>query len=148
MTADTIQAYATVAGLALAAVGLPLVLIQLAELQRSVRSAAHAAIYEHEVAFRSELVERPHLRRYFFDGADIDPDDAEFARVVTLAEMFLNYLEHMVVTIDSVGRGNRPSIERFVSSALAQSPILRRQLESRCVAHSHALLRFLKPPAH
>jgi hypothetical protein len=141
--AETIQAYAAVIGLLLAFIGLPLVVLQLSELQRSARSAAHAAIYEQGASFRAHLIERPHLRKYFFDGVDIAATDPEYERVVTLAEVFLNYLEHVTVMIDSFGRGNRAALEGFVRNALARSPIMRRHLENDPALYSHALRRYL-----
>jgi hypothetical protein len=141
--AETIQAYAAVIGLLLALVGLPLVVLQLNELQRSARSAAHAAIYEQGASFRAHLVERPYLRKYFFDGVDIATTDPEYDRVVTLAEVFLNCLEHVAVMIDSFGRSNRTALEGFVRNALSRSPIMRRHLQNDPDLYSHALRHYL-----
>ena len=143
MAADIVQAYAAVAGLILALIGLPCVLVQLRELQRSVQGSAHAAMYAQAADFRSHLVAFPHLRKYFFDGTDIAPDHEDYDRTVTIAELFLNYLEHIAVMGDSFGRQNRAALDRFCRHALARSPILRRRLSENRESYSHALQYFL-----
>ena len=143
MSAETLQAYVSLAGLVLALVGLPILFLQIRAIQRSVRSAAHAAIYAQAADFRAHLVERPHLRGYFFDGVDIAPEHPEYERVVTIAELFLNELEHITVMADSFGRENRPALERFARLALARSPILRRRLREDPDAYSDVMRRYL-----
>lgn len=143
MTAEFLQAYVSVAALILAMIGLPILFVQIRELQRSVRSGAHAAIYEQAADFRSHLVQYPHLRRYFFEGREIAHDHEEYDRVVTIGEMFLNQLEHIAVMGDTFGRRNRESLDRYVRNALENSPILTRRLTENPAAYSHALGRFL-----
>ncbi len=139
MSPEMLEAVASLATFALALVGLPFLIIQLRHLQRSVESGAHAAIYSQGSDVRAHLVEHPHLRPYFFDGADIDPDDPEYPRVLSIAELFLNYLEHVAVLGDTLGAHNRASLDRFVRNSLARSPVLRRRLEEDPASYSHAL---------
>lgn len=143
MTPDSLQAYASVAGLILATIGLPVLLLQIRELQRSVRSGAHAAIYEQAADFRSHLVQYPHLRPYFFDGREIAPDHEEYDRVVTIGEMFLNQLEHIAVMADSFGRENKGALHRYVRNALENSPVLLRRIAENPAAYSPALVGFV-----
>ena len=142
MSAETLQAYASLAGVILALVGLPILIVQIRALQRSIQGRAHGAMYAQGANVRSHLVEYPHLRKYFFDGAEIGPEDEEYDRVVTIAELFLNYLEHIAVMEDSFGRGNRAALQRFVRYTLDRSPVLRRTLAENRPAYSDALTRF------
>ena len=139
MSAETLQAYVAVAALLVALVGLPIIIVQLRELQRAVRSQAHAAIYSQAADFRSHLVAHPQLRPFFFAGVPIDADHPDYLRVITIAELYLNYLEHIAVTVDSFGRRNRPSLERFVRNALERGPVLRERLRESPAAYSDAL---------
>ena len=143
MSVDMLQALISGAGLLLALVGLPILIVQLRELQRSVRGGAHAAIYEQASEFRAHLVEHPRLRKYLFDDAEITPDHSDYDRVLSIAELYLNYLEHVTVMGDSFGKGNRPALDRFVTSALAASPVLRRRLSEQRDFYSPALSRRL-----
>ena len=142
MSIEALQAYVSLAGLILAIVGLPILILQIRAIQRSIRSGAHAAIYAQAADFRSHLVDHPHLRKYFFDGVEIEPDDPEYDRVVTIAELFLNEIEHITVMGDSFGSGNRPALERFARHALDSSPIMRRRLKENRAAYSDVFDRF------
>ena len=147
MPTESLQLLLSLGGLLVALVGLPLLYVQLRDVKRSLRSGTHAAMYEQAANVRAHLVEYPHLRRYFFDGADIAPEHEEYDRVVTIAEVFLNYLEHIAVLGDSFGRENRPALDRFTRITLQNSPILRRHLQQHRESYSDALHRYLATDA-
>ena len=144
MTTETLQLYLSLCGLLIAAIGLPLIYMQLRGLQKSILTATHAAMYQQAAEFRAHLIQYPHLRKYFFDGWEITPEDEEYSRVVTLAEIFLNYLEHIAVLGDSFGMQNRPALDRFSRVAFEKSPILRQHLTQNQASYSDTLQRFLK----
>ena len=137
-----LQAYAAFGGVAVALVGLVFVLLQLKGLEQSVRLGAHTAMYGQGADFRGHLVAYPHLRKYFFDGAPIDAGHEDYERALTIAELYLNYLEHVAVTVDSFGERNRPALERFIKDALAKSPILKQRLAEHPAGYNQALLRY------
>lgn len=139
-----LQELVSLAGLIIAAVGLPLLYFQLRGVQRSLRSATHAAIYEQAADFRGYLIQYPHLRKYFFGSAEITPAHDDYHRVVTLAEIYLNYLEHIAVLGDNFGSENRPALDRFTRNALDRGPILRQHLTENQALYSDALNRFLE----
>lgn len=145
MSAELLQVYIGLLGLALAFVGLPFLFAQLRDLKRSVQSSAHAALYAQGADVRAHLIEYPHLRKYFFDGAEIAREHEDYDRVVTIAELFLNHLEHIAVLGDSFGQENRPGLDRFCTVALQRSPILRTHLEQNRSSYSDSLGRFLAP---
>ena len=144
MTHETLQLTFSIAGLLIAAIGLPLIYKQLRGLQKSILTATPAAMYQQAAEFRAHLIQYPHLRKYFFDGWEIAPEDEEYSRVITLAEIFLNYLEHIAVLGDSFGMQNRPALDRFSQVAFEKSPILRQHLTRNQASYSDTLHRFLK----
>jgi hypothetical protein len=144
MTHETLQLTLSIAGILIAAIGLPLIYMQLRGLQKSILTATHAAMYQQAAEFRAHLIQYPHLRKYFFDGWEIAPEDEEYSRVITLAEIFLNYLEHIAVLGDSFGMHNRPALDRFSQVAFEKSPILRQHLTRNQASYSDTLQRFLK----
>ncbi|MGH7445603.1 MAG: hypothetical protein ACREKM_12025 [Longimicrobiales bacterium] len=147
MSTESFQLLLSLGGLLAALVGLPLLYVQLRDVKRALRSGTHAAIYEQAANVRAHLIEYPHLRRYFFEGVDITPEHEDYDRVVTIAEVFLNYLEHIAVLGDSFGRENRPALDRFTRIALQNSPILRRHLREHRDAYSDSLHRYLETDA-
>lgn len=142
MSFETSQLLLSFCGLFIAAVGLPLLYFQLRDVKRSIRVATHAAIYEQAAEFRSHLVMYPDLRKYFFDGVEISATDENYSRVMTLAEIFLNYLEHIAVLGESFGSENKPALDAFIKSALKSSPILRQHLTESPDLYSEALRQF------
>lgn len=143
MSLETVQVVVSAGGLLLALVGLPTLFLQIRELQRSVQGQVHGAMYAQAAEFRSHLIQYPELRKYFFDRVEIAPADPQYDRVVTIAESYLNYLEHIAVMEDSFGRANRQSLERFCRNALEQGPILRRRFEENRAGYSHTLARLI-----
>lgn len=137
------QTYAAFGGLAVTVVGLALVIMQLRQVELSLRSSAHAALYEQASSFRTHLVAYPHLRRFFFEGASIEPSDADYDRVITIAELFLNHLEQIAVTIKSLGRDNRAALESFIKDALDKSPMMKQHLAANRSRYSPALIRYI-----
>lgn len=143
MSLEILQLIVSIGALLVAAVGVPLLYYQLRGVRRTIYSTTHAAIYEQAADFRAHLVEYPHLRKYFFDGVEITPEHDDYERVVTLAELYLNYVEHIAVLGDRLGGENRPSLERFSRVALDKSPILRQHLSDNNAAYSDTLNRFI-----
>jgi hypothetical protein len=143
MSIEILQVLLTMGGLVIAAVGVPLLYFQLREVERSIHAATHAAMYDQAANIRSYLIQYPYLRKYFFDGSEITAEHEDYDRVLTLAEIFLNYLEYIAVLGDSFGRENRPALDRFCKIALQRSPILRKHLSENRDSYSNALHRFL-----
>jgi hypothetical protein len=143
MSTETAQLLISLCGLIIAIIGIPLLYFQLRDLRRSLQIAAHSATYEQAATFRSQLVEYPHLRKYLFDGEVIQPENPDYARAVTIAETFLNYLEYIAVLKDSFGKENDPALVSFVRAALAGSPIMRQHLASHPQLYSEKLRGFL-----
>ncbi|GJL90801.1 hypothetical protein [Hyphococcus sp.] len=133
---ETLEAYVAAGGLAVTIVGFAFIIVQIRQIERSVRSGAQAAIYTQAADFRSHLVAYPELRPLFFDGADIDQTHPDFSRALTLAELFLNYLEQIAVQGGNFDGGDRRAWESFVRLTLAASPIMKRRLEENKSAYS------------
>lgn len=142
--AASLQAYAALGGVVIALIGLVFVILQLRGLEQSVRIGAHTAMYGQAAEFRAQLVAYPHLRKYFFDGVAIEAGHEDYDRAVTIAELYLNYLEHIAVTLDSFGAKNRAALDGFIRSALAKSPLLKQRLADNPAGYNQMLLGYLR----
>ena len=80
MSVDYFQLILSIIGLLIAAIGLPLLYMQLRGLRKSILTATHAAMYHQAAEFRAHLIQYPHLRKYFFDGWEIEPEHEDYAR--------------------------------------------------------------------
>ena len=114
----------------MAATGVPIGLIQLFRLNGSIRNAAMSALYGRSNEIRKLFLDRPELRKYFFDGADISEDDPAYGVVVTIAEMFLNLQEEKTVLRADIG-GDWPTWRDGRDALVANSPIVRHVLKTR-----------------
>ncbi|MAW79110.1 MAG: hypothetical protein CMI63_02650 [Parvularcula sp.] len=139
---ETLENYIDLAGLAATIIGFIFIIVQVRQLGRSVRSGAQSAIYDQAADFRAHLVAYPELRPFFFEGVDIDPSHPDYNRALTIAELFLNYLEHIAIQGGNFDGADRRAWERFVREALDESPLMARRLAERPHAYSPQLRRF------
>jgi hypothetical protein len=142
MSIETAQLVISLCGLVIAIIGIPLLYFQLRDLRNSSQVAAHSATYEQAAAFRAHLVEYPHLRKYFFDGVPLAADSPDYDRAVSIAEVFLNYLEYIAVLRDNFGKENDEALESFVLAALDGSPLMAHHLATNPRLYSEKLVRF------
>ncbi|MBA28405.1 MAG: hypothetical protein CME95_06560 [Hyphomonadaceae bacterium] len=136
----TIQNWLQLGGLLTTLFGFLLVLIQIRRLGQSVRASAHAAIYAQASDFRSHLVKHPELRRYLFDGIEIRENHPDYQRVVTLAELLLNYLEHLSIEKSNFANHDGNAWRNFIKQALDACPVAKERLAENSVAYSPHLL--------
>lgn len=138
---DDLKTIVLLAGIFLQLVGLVVVIYQLKKVNTSIRVAAQAALYQQSSSVRSLLVERPALRRYFFDGERADVDSEEYDRIKTIAEMFLNYLEHLVIQQESLRKADFAAWSAFVYRTISASPIMQELLYAEPRIYSKDLVQ-------
>ena len=131
------------AGLGLTFLGFFLIYLQIRQLSQSARASAHAAIYSQAADFRAHLIANPELRKYFFDGVSIEPGHPDYDRAVTLAEVFLNYLEHLAVQKSTFAGEERKVWTRFATQAVQASPLLAARISENRAAYSRRLTSIL-----
>ena len=140
---ETIRIAVDISGLAITLAGFIFVIVQIRRLGQSIRTTAHAAIYSQASDFRAHLMAYPELRKYFFDGIDVQRGEPDYERAVTLSEVFLNYLEHLAVQKSHFAGSDRDAWIKFAGLALANSPVTKRRLRKNGANYSPALLELL-----
>ncbi|MEQ9436122.1 hypothetical protein [Hyphomonas sp.] len=144
MDPETIRMVVDVSGLAITLAGFVFVIMQIRRLGQSIRTTAHAAIYSQAADFRTHLMTYPELRKYFFDGANIETGHPDYERAATLSELFLNYLEHLSVQKSHFAGTDGTAWIKFAGQSLERSPISRRRLQENEAAYSPKLLALLR----
>lgn len=127
------------AGLVLQAGGLVIIIYQLSRLNLSIRVSAQSAVYQQAADARSYLVDYPELRKYFFDGEKIEPGSEHYERAKTIAELFLNYLEHLILQQETLRKTDWTSWREFVLKTVSMSPVMQEILAERRDFYSSAL---------
>lgn len=143
---EDIRTIAVLAGIALQLLALIVVIYQLSRLNLSIRISAQAAVYQQATDARAFLVQYPELRKYFFDGVVADPDSDcdDYSRAKTVAEMFLNYMEHLILQRGSLRSSDWAAWQNFARKTLCNSPILREVLTEQPDAYCDELVELCR----
>ena len=132
----TIQTWIQLGGLLTTLLGFLFVIVQVRQLGQSVRASAHAAIYSQAADFRGHLMTYPELRRYFFDGIEANPNHPDYSRILTLAEMLLNYLEHLSIEKSNFASHDGNAWRIFIRQSLEACPTAKQRLAENPDAYS------------
>lgn len=122
------QAVVTTAGVIIAYVGLRNVYRQLKGLRMSVRREVESRLYSQNAHARELLVQYPDLRKYIFGGVPIAAEHEDYERVRSIAEIYLNYLEHLMVEQESLEIDNLETWKSTATDVLSRSPIMQKNL--------------------
>ena len=133
-----------VIGILVTAIGIPILYLQLRDLKASLQSSTHASIYTQAEAIRGYLIQYPELRKYFFDNTNISPSNTDYSRVLSIAEVYLNYLEQIAVLENSLGKENKASLIQFTGIAIEKSPILQQHLKNNAALYSSTLHKMVE----
>lgn len=142
---ENAQPIAALGGLVVSLIGFIFVAYQIWQIQKSLRTSSLAALNQQLHEIRTILVEYPELRAYFCDGKPCEPNAPDYARVVTIAEMYLNHLEHFAVNHKVFRREDGKAWGNYVSHMLESSPVMRSIVNARPYLYSPDFLRFMKP---
>ncbi len=144
---EDLRTIAVLAGIALQLLALMVVIYQLSRLNLSIRISAQAAVYQQATDARAFLVQYPELRKYFFDGVTANHDSEDYSRAKTVAEMFLNYMEHLILQRSSLRSADWIAWQNFARKTLCNSPILREVLIEQQEAYCSELIELCNQSA-
>lgn len=96
-------------------------------------------------------MEYPCRRKNFFceektddgkiEGEKIEIGSEHYVRARTIAEMFVNYLEHLVIQQDSIRSADLDVWRDFVARMIDTSPLMRRVIQDNEGFYSRDLMR-------
>ena len=93
-------------------------------------SDVSARTYEIDKVF----VENPEFRKYFLEGVDIAPDDKDYPKAASIAELLLDYLDSFAALLDynhgliSNGILQEEAWKHYFNESFTKSPLLCRRL--------------------
>jgi hypothetical protein len=125
--AEWVQACAGLATMVIAAVGVVLGIRQLKQLSASARSDTNQRLTIESFDVLRFLADCEGTYQYFYNCKEPDEEVSERMKYVT--EMFANYLEHIVLQLDTLPEDAQESWRGLVKDTYSHSPILRRHLE-------------------
>jgi hypothetical protein len=116
---------------AVAVVGVGLVVWELHEVKRGLRSTARGSIYDTAARVKDVFISKPSLRPYFFEEAPMPDDPATLREVMAVADLYCLYLEQIATHRKVITSRNRTSWERYVRAVVHSSPAVRAHLEGK-----------------
>ena len=122
--ADVIQAIAGVASVIATLVGFYWVRRQIKQFDLSARGETYGELYGQQHSITQFFIEKPHLRPFFYDGAEISSTDPEFRNVMAVAEMITDFLEHVYLQLPSLPDDIRQGWESYIKRIYTGSPAI------------------------
>lgn len=93
------------------------------------------------------FIERPDLRKYFYDGADIQKDNKKYNEILSVAEYILDFMDMLVVMKNAAPEYPDTNLpwedwNVFFSEIYSNSPIIRKLLDLHHDWYSKTLVSF------
>lgn len=113
--------------------------------------AVNSQLYEHNRAVLAVFMDRPHLRRYFFESEPVPPElpqtdpgyvtrEALRLQIQTAAEMGCSFLEHVALALRCVSPASQAEWKQLIHGTYRCSPVIRETLARQKDIYSSALL--------
>jgi hypothetical protein len=106
--------------------GIFIVWRQIRQLERSLSSNTNERLTSESFEILRFLAQSPTTYDYFYNGKQPPTDDDNSLKYAT--EMIVNYLEHIVVQIDTLPKDAQKRWTEFVMDTYARSPMVRAHL--------------------
>ncbi|WP_372719647.1 hypothetical protein [Immundisolibacter sp.] len=131
MTLQTLEAASSAAGALIAIFGFAAVLWQLRQLDKDIKGNTRTSIYDMAARIKEVFLLRPHLRPYFFDGAEIVADDKHYPEALAVADYFCLYLEQITTQKSTIAECDRMAWCQYAHDIYHNSPIIRAYLAGK-----------------
>jgi hypothetical protein len=126
---DLVQAISAALTVVIAIGGFAFVHHQIRQVERQMRGETHGKIFNHYSEITKTLQGEPSLRPYFYEKAASDADDPNYSRVQLLAEMFVDFFEHLAVQIENLPARSVDCWEKTAYWRYDMSPAIQAYLE-------------------
>jgi hypothetical protein len=91
----------------------------------AIESSIYQSIADELQQIGLQFVERPQLRRYFYDGEASSTEEPEATQIRALAAVFVDFMDTVTVQVAAIPEHNRNVWHAFFRDLLATSPAIR-----------------------
>jgi hypothetical protein len=95
---------------------------QIKQLEISTRGETYGDLYRHQQVIHQFFIERLDLRPFFYDGAEIKGDEVEIQTIRIVAEMMVDFFEHIFLQLSSLGEDTQEGWESYIAKVYNSSP--------------------------
>jgi len=103
----------------------------LSQVERSVRSATRWSIYDLAARVKQNIIDNPELRPYFHESKEITVEDANYEKVMAVADLFCLYLEKITTQGEGISEKNRTAWEEYVRDVYQNCPAIQLYLKGK-----------------
>ncbi len=93
--------------------------------QKALLNDSMGRLYQQNNEIRMVFFNYPQLREYFFRDREISEDDSNYKQVLSVAEMILNYLEHLLIQKENIPEEQWSSWSDLIGVYYKGRPIIR-----------------------
>ena len=118
----------TAVGALASGIGLLIVAYSAIQVSRAFRASVISQVYGELHHVHHTFIEHPQLRPYFFHRAHIEEDDEAYMKARSVAEMYLDIFEQILIMRPYAPRKLRPFFDGYIREMLSGSPFLLKYL--------------------
>jgi hypothetical protein len=140
--AEIVQAIAAVLTLIVTAGGIFFIWTQIRQVERSISSSTNERLTSESFEILRFLAQTPTTYDYFYNGKTPATDDDNSLKYAT--EMIVNYMEHIVVQMDTLPKDAQRRWTEFVKDTYSRSPLVRAHLRKFKEWYAPELLKLVE----
>lgn len=121
---SAVGAISTAVGALASGIGLLIVAYSVVQVSRAFRASVISQVYGELHHVHHTFIENPQLRPYFFHRAHIGKDHEDYMQARSVAEMYLDIFEQILIMRPYAPRKLRPFFDAYIREMLSESPFL------------------------
>lgn len=123
--AQVIQAVAATLTALMSTVGFIVIILQLRQVERSVRGDAHGKLCDESFVILKLIADSPQTYPYFYDNVGLPEGSPDRVKVLCICECLANFLEHLVLQSENLPQPVWKTWRAFICDSYSRSPVLR-----------------------
>lgn len=112
---------------------------QIKQLEISTRGETYGDLYRHQQVIHQFFIERLDLRPFFYDGAEVKGDEVEIQTIKIVAEMMVDFFEHIFLQLPSLGEDTQEGWESYIVKIYRNSPAVREHIKTNGAWYSRRI---------
>jgi len=127
---------------AVTVLGFLIVILQIRSAKRTMQITTFDHLYTRMHEIHTHFSGHPYLRKYFYEGATVDSDSAEYPLVQITAEMLADFFQQINLQLDLMPAKTASGWRAYIQSIIRNSPALRDYFKSNASWYPSNLVTF------
>jgi len=144
MWTDVAQAMGAIGALLVAIIGFFILIIQIRQLERAIRSDTHSSLYSQCFDTTKLFYLNAKFLPYVYENKDLSKDDPSFYELSVLVEIIADFFEHIALQKTNLPDEVWNHWNNYIRSIYKSCPLLREHFRKRAEWYSEAILGLFK----